>query len=241
VSAVSLSLEAVLALMRTGDLQKAASVLTKVREELAEESDNLRRLMSDLRPPILDERGLIPALRDTLVKFGRSSDVKTHFESKALVDIPPDVETLAYRIVQEALTNAGKHARATEVRVSVEAMAGQLRVEVVDDGVGFDPAAADSGGFGLVAMRQRVSRAFADIDVQLKQRHDLVPNLVETVKGYAAHERGTLDAVVQSRNAAIANGSLLVRSTPGAGTLIVATLPFERTAAAPEAPEAALT
>jgi LemA protein len=57
---------------------------------------------------------------------------------------------------------------------------------------------------GLVAMRQRVSQSFADIDVQLKQRHDLVPNLVETVKGYAAHERGTLEAVVQARNAAIA-------------------------------------
>jgi LemA protein len=57
---------------------------------------------------------------------------------------------------------------------------------------------------GLVAMRQRVSQAYADIDVQMKQRHDLIPNLVETVKGYAGHERGTLEAVVQARNAAIA-------------------------------------
>jgi LemA protein len=57
---------------------------------------------------------------------------------------------------------------------------------------------------GLVAMRQRVNQSFADIDVQLKQRHDLVPNLVETVKGYAAHERGTLEAVIQARNAAMA-------------------------------------
>jgi hypothetical protein len=55
---------------------------------------------------------------------------------------------------------------------------------------------------GLVAMRQRVSQAFADIDVQMKQRHDLIPNLVETVKGYASHERGTLEAVVKARNAA---------------------------------------
>ena len=57
---------------------------------------------------------------------------------------------------------------------------------------------------GLVAMRQRTNQAFADIDVQLKQRHDLIPNLVETVKGYAAHERGTLEAVIQARNTAIA-------------------------------------
>jgi LemA protein len=56
---------------------------------------------------------------------------------------------------------------------------------------------------GLVSMRQRVNQAFADIDVQLRQRHDLIPNLVETVKGYAAHERGTLDDVVKARNAAI--------------------------------------
>jgi LemA protein len=56
---------------------------------------------------------------------------------------------------------------------------------------------------GLISMRQRVNQAFADVDVQLRQRHDLVPNLVETVKGYAAHERGTLDEVVKARNAAV--------------------------------------
>jgi LemA protein len=56
---------------------------------------------------------------------------------------------------------------------------------------------------GLVTLRQRVNQAFADIDVQLKQRHDLVPNLVETVKGYAAHERDTLEAVIQARNSAL--------------------------------------
>jgi LemA protein len=57
---------------------------------------------------------------------------------------------------------------------------------------------------GLVGLRQRVSQAFADIDVQLKQRHDLIPNLVETVKGYATHEKSTLDAVIQARNSAMA-------------------------------------
>ena len=55
----------------------------------------------------------------------------------------------------------------------------------------------------LVALSQRVSQAFADIDVQLKQRHDLIPNLVEPVKGYASHERGTLDDVIKARNSAM--------------------------------------
>jgi signal transduction histidine kinase len=194
VSAVSLSLEAVLVLLRSGEVDKAISVLSDIRAELSEESDNLRRLMSDLRPPILDERGLIPALREILAKFGRGSEVKTRFESKSLVDIPPEVETLAYRIVQEALTNAGKHARAAEVRVSVEAVAGQLRLEITDDGVGFDPASARdflrAGRVGLASMRERTE---------------------------------------------LANGSLLVRSTPGGGTTIVATLPFERSASTTEA------
>jgi len=175
-------------------VEKAISVLSDIREEISEESDNLRRLMSDLRPPVLDERGLIPALREILAKFGRAAEIKTRFESKSLVDIPPDVETLAYRIVQEALTNAGKHAGAAEIRVSVEAVAGQLRLEIIDDGVGFDPASARdflrAGRVGLASMRERTE---------------------------------------------LANGSLLVRSTPGGGTTIVATLPFERTASAAEA------
>ena len=59
----------------------------------------------------------------------------------------------------------------------------------------------------MVSLRQVVNQAWSDISVQLKQRHDLVPNLVETVKGYAAHERGTLEAVTQARTAAVSAAS----------------------------------
>jgi len=65
----------------------------------------------------------------------------------------------------------------------------------------------------LVAMRQQCNQTFADVDVQLKRRHDLVPNLVETVKGYAGHERGTLEAVTQARNAAEAAQGVAARAT----------------------------
>jgi PAS domain S-box-containing protein len=163
VSAASLSLEAVLLMLRAGELGEGAEVLTKVRKELADEADNLRRLMSGLRPPLLEERGLVPALRETLDKFGRDNGIDTDFSAQNVTDVPPDLETLAYRVVQEALSNANKHARATKIGVIVEALAGQLRVEVADDGVGFDPAKVreylQMGRVGLASMRERVELA----------------------------------------------------------------------------------
>ena len=67
---------------------------------------------------------------------------------------------------------------------------------------------------GLVAMRQRVNQSFADIDVQLKQRSDLIPNLVETAKGYMKHERETLEAVIAARGAAV-SGLAAAKANPG--------------------------
>jgi PAS domain S-box-containing protein len=188
ISAASLSLEAVLLMLRTGDVEGGMEMLTKIREEIAMETDNLRRLMSDLRPPVLEERGLIPALRDMLARFGRDLGVTTEFHSRALVDVPADIETLAYRVVQEALTNAAKHSQATEVKVSVEAEAGQLRVEVADNGRGFEPERAREflriGRVGLASMRERTE---------------------------------------------LASGTFMVRSSPGSGTTVVATLPLDIT------------
>lgn len=66
----------------------------------------------------------------------------------------------------------------------------------------------------LVTLRERFRNAFAQIEVQLKRRHDLIPNLVETVKGYMGHERGTLEAVIQARNQAV-NGLNAAAANPG--------------------------
>jgi len=163
VSAASLSLEAVLLMLRAGETEEGLEVLAKVRRELSDEADNLRRLMSGLRPPLLEERGLIPALRETLDKFGRDNGIRTDFVGRAIGEVPQDLETLAFRIVQEALANSAKHARARSVMVAVEAVGGQLRIEVSDDGVGFDSAKAreylQMGRVGLASMRERVELA----------------------------------------------------------------------------------
>jgi len=163
VSAASLSLEAVLLMLRAGEMSEGFEVLAKVRRELSEEADNLRRLMSGLRPPLLEERGLVPALRETLDRYGRDSGIRTEFRGKSASEIPRDLETLAYRIVQEALSNSAKHAGARSVNVSVDTGGGQLRVEIADDGIGFDSGKAreflQSGRVGLASMRERVELA----------------------------------------------------------------------------------
>lgn len=186
VSAASLSLEAALLMIKAGENERGIEVLTKIRKELAEEADGLRALMSGLRPPLLEERGLIPAIRETLARFGTEHGVRTDFSGTVGADIPDDLETLAYRVVQEALSNAAKHSRAAHVLISVERDPVQLRVEIVDDGVGFDSAREREflrmGRVGLASMRERVE---------------------------------------------LASGTFVVRSTPGRGTTLVATLPVD--------------
>jgi signal transduction histidine kinase len=188
VSAASLSLEAALLMIKAGDSDRGIDVLTKIRKELAEEADGLRSLMSGLRPPLLEERGLIPAIRETLARFGTEHGVRTEFSGMIGSDIPDDLETLAYRVVQEALSNAAKHSQAAHVSIGVEFDQLQLRVEIVDDGIGFENSRAreflQMGRVGLASMRERVE---------------------------------------------LASGTFVVRSTPGRGTTIVATLPVDIT------------
>jgi PAS domain S-box-containing protein len=173
VSAASLSLEAALLMIGAGDVDRGVDVLSKVRHELADEADALRALMSGLRPPVLEERGLIPALREAVTRFGFEQGVETDLVGTLPLPMSSDLETLAYRVVQEALTNAAKHARAGRVVVSVETTATSLRVEVEDDGRGFDSAMTREflrqGRVGLASMRERVELANGTFVVRSNQ------------------------------------------------------------------------
>jgi len=159
VTGATLSLEAVRLMIETGDPEGAAEMLKKVREELGEEADNLRRVLFDLRPPVLEERGLVPALRELCQRFERERGLPVWIRSGPYVQVPEDVETLAYRVVQEALSNVAKHAGAHQAAVRVETGLGTLTVEVEDDGAGFDPLQARDflrrGKVGLASMRER--------------------------------------------------------------------------------------
>jgi PAS domain S-box-containing protein len=159
ISAASLSLEAIKMMLAAGDAEEAADMLAKVRVELSDEAESLRRLMSNLRPPLLDERGLIPAVRELALRAETDLGIVVTVDGGADQAIPEEVEVLAYRVVQEALTNVGKHANASTVEVRIRCAGGILDVEVGDDGLGFDPSRARDflrkGKVGLASMRER--------------------------------------------------------------------------------------
>jgi two-component system, NarL family, sensor histidine kinase UhpB len=105
----------------------------------------------------------MPALREAATRFGIEHGVETDLTGTLARPLSADLETLAYRVVQEALTNAAKHARANRVAISVEATTTSLRVEVEDDGRGFDSAMTREflrqGRVGLAGLRERVELA----------------------------------------------------------------------------------
>ncbi|MDN3922613.1 CHASE3 domain-containing protein [Roseateles violae] len=116
-----------------------------------------RRIIEDLRPSSLSNLGLLPALEIQAREFGERLEIPVHTELQP-VRLSPRAELTVYRLVQEALTNIAKYAKAREVRVRLVSTAdGQARVEVRDDGQGFDPQAQARSSHGLVGMRYRVA------------------------------------------------------------------------------------
>ena len=119
--------------------------------------ENLHRLAVDLRPASLDHLGLVPALHQYAEAISDRYGLVVQFETVGSIErLAPDVETALYRIVQEALTNVIRHARATRADVLLERRGDNLIVIVEDNGIGFDPTAAlRSGDLGLVGLRER--------------------------------------------------------------------------------------
>jgi two-component system NarL family sensor kinase len=143
--------------------------------ELVEVADaalqEVRQLSHLLRPQMLDELGLLPTLR-WLVRTVRSrTGLEAELEHEGLEErVDPELETLVFRMVQEALNNAAKHAPGSRVKVTVHADARRVRLRVADDGPGFDPALrlgpTEDGGFGLRGMRERVQLFAGRFEVQ---------------------------------------------------------------------------
>jgi two-component system, NarL family, sensor histidine kinase DevS len=129
----------------------------ELRELVVATLQDVRRLAVELRPKVLDDFGLVPALERLTDSFGEQTGIKVDFESRAGADrVPAEVETAIYRIVQESLTNVVKHAHAQTVSILVTRKDGALTAVVEDDGRGFDTGGTGDG-FGLEGMRERMA------------------------------------------------------------------------------------
>ncbi len=172
-----------------GDVASKDNGIRQAIDDIELEIENLRGIISDLRPSMLDDLGLLPAIEALL---DRRRDAGLDITSElAFADQQSDdarlsreLETTIYRVIQEALTNVVKHARASTVHVAVELSNGEVTIEVRDDGIGFDTD-APTKGFGVAGMRERVYLAGGALRFQLNERGTLLSARLPTGGAYA--------------------------------------------------------
>lgn len=157
------------ALQSTGERREARieSAAEEAMDQLAAQINELNRLINDLRPAALERLGLPGALR----ALAEESSARGSIEVEATIEIGEepgrDEERLVYRLVQEALTNAVKHASASHVTLSVQEGDSEIQITIRDDGEGFDQSTLTSGR-GLTGMRERIELLGGEIEVSSK-------------------------------------------------------------------------
>jgi signal transduction histidine kinase len=160
-TAVTLGFDLLARQLKRGEREKALTLVEQIRETLGAETVSLRRLMTELRPPILDSRNLGAALDDCALQVLDGSAVEWNVDAtRVAARLSPELETVVYRVVREALVNVRKHAPGAHASVTLEPAGDLLRLAIVDDGPGFDeqePLRHTQGArYGLIGMRERV-------------------------------------------------------------------------------------
>jgi len=152
-----------------------ASTFDEIEELRKDTMDSVRQTMSDLRPPLLDDYGLVSALESHARRFSARTGLAVSVQGHRFGARPaPNVELALFRIAQEALANALKHASATSARIALACQGGFLRLSIEDDGSGFaQPSGARAehrGGWGLPMMRERAEEAGGTLRIEFPAR-----------------------------------------------------------------------
>ena len=180
--------------LSTQDLGAADKLMGTVEQSLEEEVKVLRRLMSDLRPPVLDNRGLAAALSEQVSNFERDHQIVSRVEVELASRLAPELETVLYRVVQESLNNIAKHAGAQHIGVEVAADNGNVVLKVRDDGVGFQVGQEiellKGGHYGLAGMRERVAMAGGRLDVHSTPGRGTLIEVALPVVAYEGDDQG---------------------------------------------------
>jgi signal transduction histidine kinase len=161
--------------LKQGEKAAAESLLATLEEKAAAEIHGLRLLMTQLRPPALDDLGLTTAIESQGKSFEAATGVPTTVRVDLDADLPPELDTVLYRVTQESLNNAGKHAKASQVSVLLTAVDRRVTLRISDDGAGFDLSRASEllqqHHFGLVSMRERVEMVGGRLTVDSSPGH----------------------------------------------------------------------
>lgn len=156
---VTLHAQGARGLLVSGNLPQAADALRGLQETAQEALDEMRLLIFELRPPILEQVGLVAALQARLNSVEGRASLHTRLLADRVTKLPEAVEQALYRIAQEALNNVLKHAQAQHVTVRLECAESAVLLEIKDDGIGFEPSRMDtSGGVGLRGIAERVAQ-----------------------------------------------------------------------------------
>jgi signal transduction histidine kinase len=165
---LTLQAEAANRKLAAGQLEAVSDYLNFFRDSAQQTLLETRLLIFELRPPILDEVGLTAALRTRLEAVESRSSLDYQLDLAEVERLPSQVETGLYRITQEALNNILKHARASQVNLSLQQNGERIRLEIRDDGVGFDLEARTPHGYGLQGMRERAEQLGGSFNLQSK-------------------------------------------------------------------------
>ena len=167
---LALQSEAAARKLAAGQLESAGQSLQEIRQNALQTLQEIRLMIFELRPPILQAEGLPAALLARLATVERRSGIRTRVEVEDFGRLPAAVENGLYRIAQEALNNVLKHAQAREVTLVLRRENDRVYLEVVDDGIGFEPdllspTSSVHGGLGLHSMTERASQMGGEIQV----------------------------------------------------------------------------
>lgn len=148
--------------------EEAQLRVAELRELTAQALEDVRRVALDLRPTILDDLGLAPALEWRVEELSATGSIQATFLATGLHQrLPRELELVFYRVGQEALSNVVRHAQASQVSVQLAHRAGRVNLEIQDDGVGFQPdqpmPANAPRGLGLLGMRERLGMVGGDL------------------------------------------------------------------------------
>ena len=144
-----------LKVLEDGDAGDARTRIADLRDVVGQAAADVRRIAFELRPTLLDDLGLAAALERYAGEIEQRASIRVGVDLSVSERLPSDIETVVYRVAQEAITNAIKYAEAGQIWISVTSSDGDVRLVVADDGRGFDADGDDASGLGLLGMRER--------------------------------------------------------------------------------------